>query len=509
VQRWWKRSRAVLALFVAFGFIAVPSGRSGASGAATATTPRCGRLDLPETGLQGEVPLADQLSGRAARGYNCGLALVGHVTLSGAAANMAWAGHCAYVASVGTGINVIDVSDPQHPVVTGVLHGPGSDLSIETIAAKQIGSRAVLVAGRYGLAAGVSLPAPMDIYDATDCAHPKFVTTFSFPENIHNLTFSPDGDRVYATLPLQVVDVHDLAHPVFLGSLENQIPQPNFLQKAGVPAASYLAHEAYTSPDGNTLYLGGQTPLFGWFSIVDITGWPARPPVVLSQVEGRGHSIRLATIKGRTYALHSEESIVGPTAKGCVPSDANPFAGVSQPWLSDVTDPTRPVMHISQMTLAINDPANCATEALDGEDASVHYHDVDNQAHTTFVMASMWNAGLRVFDVRDPKHPSEVAYFNPGTYLTPSDSGVIDKAWGHVHYDAVRGQIWFATQSGGFWVVELEPQLRHQLGLPARPTLHPNGGAPRPPSTLLGGGPAIAPAITATELYCTLGTVKP
>src|SRR4051812_35022831 len=266
--------------------------------------PSCGRLDLPETGLQGEVPLRDQVSGRAGRGYNCGLALVGHVPLSGASANMAWAGHCAYIASTGSGINVVDVSDPQHPAVTTTLHGPGSDLSIETIAAKQVASRSVLVAGRYGLAAGAPVSAPMDIYDTTDCAHPRFVTTFSFPQNIHNLTISPDGNRVYATLPLQAVDVHDLAHPVFLGNLENEIPQPNFLQEAGVPLASYLAHEVYTSPDGNTLYLGGQTPLFGWFSIVDITGWPARKPVVLSQVEGRGHSIRLARINGRTYALH-------------------------------------------------------------------------------------------------------------------------------------------------------------------------------------------------------------
>jgi hypothetical protein len=491
--------RVALALLFVAGVVAGPSAPSTAASASG-----CGPLDLPETGLQGEVPLRDQLSGRAAHGYNCGLALVGHVALSGAAANLAWAGHCAYVASTGSGINVVDVGDPQHPKVTTTLHGPGSDLSIETIAAKQIGSRAVLVAGRYGLAAGVPAPAPMDIYDATDCAHPKFVTTFSFPENIHNLTFSPDGNRVYATLPLQAADVHDLAHPVFLGNLEDEIPQANFLQSAGVPNASYLAHEVWTSPDGNTLYLGGQTPMFGWFTIADITGWPARKPVVLSQVEGRGHSIRLATIDGRTYALHSEESIVGPTAKGCVPASTNPFAGAAQPWLSDVTDPRHPVMNVSQMTLAINDPSNCATEAADGEDASVHYHDVDNAARTTFVMASMWNAGLRIFDVRDPLHPREAAYFNPGTFLTPSDSGVLDKAWGHVHYDRVTGQIWFATQSGGFWVVELEPQVRRALGLPTITALHPDGSAPRPADTI---GAVGATAIATQQYYCTIGPV--
>jgi hypothetical protein len=271
-----------------------------------------------------------------------------------------------------------------------------------------------------------------------------------------------------------------------------------------VPNASYLAHEVWTSPNGNTLYLGGQTPAFGWFTIVDITGWPARKPVVLSQVEGRGHSIRLATIDGRKYALHSEESIVGPTAKGCVPETTNPFGGAAQPWLSDVTNPRNPVMHISQMKLAINDPANCATAIADGEDASVHYHDVDNAARTTFVMASMWNAGLRIFDVRQPRQPKEVAYFNPGVFLKPSDSGVLDKAWGHVRYEQRTGQIWFATQSGGFWVVELEPQVRRGLGLPSVPVLHPDGSAPRPPDTI---GVVGAPAVTTQQYYCTLGPV--
>jgi hypothetical protein len=489
--------RLALALVFVIGLLAVPALKADAGPS------RCGRLDLPETGVQGEVPVADQVSGRAAHGYNCGLALVGHVPLPGAAANMAWAGHCAFVATAGSGINVVDVSDPAHPAVTATLHGPGSNVTIETIAAKQIGSRAVLVAGRYG-PAPIPVSSPMDIYDASDCAHPKFVTTFTFPQNIHNLTFSPDGTRVYATQPLQVLDVHDLQHPVFLGNLEKEIAQPNVFQNAGMRNVSYLAHELWTSPDGNILYLGGQTPMsFAWFTIVDITGWPARKPIVLSQVEGRGHSVRLANIDGRTYVVHSEESIVGPTAKGCVSANVNPFGGASQPWLSDVTDPRHPVMRVSQMTLAINDPGNCGREAADSEDASVHYQDADNEQHTSFVMASMWNAGLRLFDVRQPLHPREVAYFNPGLFGRPSDNGLLDKAWGHVHYDETTGQIAFATQSGGFWVVELEPQVRALLGLPSLPSLHPDGSAPRPDDTITLG----PPVLVTEQYYCTLGSI--
>jgi hypothetical protein len=122
-------------------------------------------------------------------------------------------------------------------------------------------------------------------------------------------------------------------------------------------------------------------------------------------------------------------------------------------------------------------------------------------------MASMWNAGLRIFDVRDPLRPTEVAYFNPGMIVAPGDSPVLDKAWGHVRYDRARGQIWLATQTGGFWVVELEPQVRKALGLPAARTLHPAGSAPRPEGPIGMLAAYGVPVSVASPYYCTIGAV--
>lgn len=504
---------------------------------------RCGFDDLPETGIQGDVPKADQTSGRAEHGYNCGLALVGHTSLDAGGrrgdsnGNMAWAGHCAYVAGPGAvfgpadpepgdGVAIVDVTDPSAPKHVATLRSPGSTAAMETIHAVETKNRSILVVGQYGN--GPSLgPKPMDVYDVRDCAHPRLLQTYQWPENIHNLTISGNARYVFATQPLQVADLSPLfdADPktgvAYLGNLENDTPAPPLAvgptadlddavpaQLRGTTRSRYLSHEAWPSTDGTRLYVGGQLPTFETFSILDIGDWlrrdadgrPAGPPKVLSQRQGRGHSVRTATIGGKAFVLHSEESVFG-AAYGCVPETLNPVAGASQPWLTDVSDPTDP-HQVSQFGLAINEPANCPAQLASGVQAAVHYHDVDNPDRTTFVLASMWNAGLRIFDVRHPEHPVEVAYFNPGD--VQAGSGVtLDHAWSHVRWLPDKGQVWLATAAGGFWVLELEPQVRDQLGLSARPVRNPRGRPATAGVRLLTAAPAFDP----TPYYCTLGVV--
>jgi hypothetical protein len=52
-------------------------------------------------------------------------------------------------------------------------------------------------------------------------------------------------------------------------------------------------------------------------------------------------------------------------------------------------------------------------------------------------------------------------------------------------------------------VLELQPQVRAALGLPAKPTRFPQGAPPRPPATRL----ALAAAAPA-GLYCAIDQVK-
>lgn len=548
------RTRTLLAAVAAVSMLGgVGTARAEEDPSSAARHELCGVEDLPETGLQGDVPKADQASGRAELGYNCGLALVGHTTLDadgrapGGNANMAWAGSCAYVSGPGAvfgrddpaatqGVAVVDVTDPAAPQHVRTLRGPGASSAMETIHAVETDGRAVLVVGEYGNQSGGGKP--MTAYDVSDCADPVELGTFTWPENIHNLTISGNARYVYATQPLQVVDMEGLfdADPAtgfrYVGNLEAATEYP--LVSAGpgadlddvvpLPKSSdgYLSHEAWPTHGGTKLYLGGQLPTFEVFTILDISEWleGRGAPVVLSQRSGRGHSVRTATIGGTPYVLHSEESVFG-LANGCLPSALNPFAGPAEAWLTDITDETQPVLEVSQLQLEINRVENCPAQLDSGVDSSVHYQDVDDPTDTSFVMASMWNAGLRVFDVRDPLRPVEVAYFNPGD-VADGEEVRLDKAWGHVRYVAETGHIWFATESGGFWVVELEPQVRQHLGLddggtgpgPRRPA---HAGPPDgvPPARYPNGRPArsgtrtsVATPIVPVDpaaLYCTLG----
>jgi hypothetical protein len=162
---------------------------------------------------------------------------------------------------------------------------------------------------------------------------------------------------------------------------------------------------------------------------------------------------------GSDYILHSEESPFG-TAYSCVPKEANPFAGPAQPMLTRISDDRKQAGVPVELGLEINEFSNCPEQLAAKEDNSVHYHDVDDPTNTTFVMASMWNSGIRVFDVRHPDEPKEVAYFNPADI-----GGTLDHTWGHLHWDPVTHDIWFASAAGGFWVVHMEDQVYGDLGL--------------------------------------------
>jgi hypothetical protein len=86
----------------------------------------------------------------------------------------------------------------------------------------------------------------------------------------------------------------------------------------------------------------------------------------------------------------------------------------------------------------------------------------------------------------------------------------------HIHYVPEKGEIWFATASGGFWVVRIEGQARRYLRLDAKNRAHGmpalnvsvrDRGRPGRVGLTLARPPA--GFIDATPYYCTLASARP
>ena len=141
---------AVRRLLLAAASLALTAGTLSVAGLGTAAdveprpTPQAscqGKKDLPETDIQGRVPLADYVSGRAAQGYRCNAAQIAHHGTSGGFKVERYTDRqgrtCAYYDSTllfprdvlfnaveGLGVIALDMTDPRNPVQTATLTSP-------------------------------------------------------------------------------------------------------------------------------------------------------------------------------------------------------------------------------------------------------------------------------------------------------------------------------------------------------------------------------------------------
>jgi len=454
---------------------------------ASPTTP-----DRPETGKQGET-----LAGEAIvlpKPYSKGVNVVGHNPLDGRKGNliMAWSRHCAYVADgismaadgslantpfgPTSGVADIDATNPRAPKVIRYLHDKGARAATETMHAVTIPGRAVLAASVY---AGVSGMGPakegwLDIYDISKCANPELMAEVKWPEAVHTLTVSPNGKRVYGTVinpftgdgGIQVIDISDMAHPRFIGKFAATRPDGS--------SFPFAAHEVTISPDEKRIYAGviaskggdlnkgiklmppnaeGLGPDAGGIYVLDNSDLAEGKPdpkmrLIGTSLHGGWHSPVRAQFNGVPMLVSAGELGACPGA---------------WPRITTLADETSPRV-IGELRLAMNKPENCpertamekATGGVVGRAgiAASHFNDVDSPTNTRLGLFTMMYAGLRIADLRDPTNPKEIAYFKPG-----------DACMSHVRYVRETGQIWFACNDSGFYVIEVKPELRKTLRL--------------------------------------------
>ncbi len=465
----------------------------------------CRSTDKIETGLQGETTQAEVTSGANKSAVTCNADLVGQVQGEGTSWQLAAWKNCAYydqannsTKPVQPGTVVVDVTDPAHPVITDHL-ADASGAMIDPWESLKVNAKRQLLGGAQQPGPGFA------IYDISgDCRHPVLKSSVVLPGSKgHAGQWAPDGNTYYVTTitnapSLVAVDTSDTTNPKV------------FMQYTPPSGTNAIFHDLEFSKDGNTAYVtiiggfGNQAPGTNGLLILDVSDIQSRkasPAIrIVGQVTWDDGSVIAqnalpTTIAGKPYILFTDE--LGPNLEGAGAAKAACAAGKSVngfPRLIDISDPTKPTI-VSKLQLEMSDVAHCtqalASIATTGTTPfgpgnpifghSCHYCNVDDADDATIAACSCFSAGMRFFDIRDPKNPKEVAYYKPpaqGTktlpgsqYWTFAGAGFdhpVDWAPAKPSFPKDRGMtsgdVWFTTQDNGFQVAKLSVNLRPHGG---------------------------------------------
>ncbi|HUP91088.1 MAG TPA: hypothetical protein VM074_02490 [Solimonas sp.] len=467
------------------------SGASKAAGDAVyeGPVPRavCGAGSVPETDIQGRVSIEDRESGRSQQGYRCNLELVGQYQGQGTTWVSQSYDHCAYHSQTFSaargetpGVSVVDVSDPAHPVLVERLNSPA--FRGGTWESLKVNVERGLLAGVFvGSGDGVAF---FDVYDIkTDCAHPTLLSSIggseaTIPANAvgHEGGWSPDGRTYWSTSlwggSITAIDVTDptLPHIIYTGY------------------TSPANHGFELSQDGNRLYMGNAIP--EGLIIFDVSDIQSRTPAPqireLGSVTWTDGSLGQHTIpvtwNGKPYLFYVDES------------------GAGAARIIDIADEMAPRV-ISKLKLEIHMPENAELRTNDSANNGLfgyegHYCEVDRRTDPTALACGYFQSGIRVFDVRDPMQPREVAYYNP-----PAQVGKAAELTGSEHAGGGANlttdwcsspprfvgddQLWVTCQDNGFMVLKFTNSAYPIAAAPApAPVTPPPVVAPPPVVTV-------------------------
>jgi hypothetical protein len=234
---------------------------------------------------------------------------------------------------------------------------------------------------------------------------------------------------------MAAIDLTDPTHPGYLWS-----------------SFTYSPHGVSLSDDGNTMFMADLGSSHG-LTILDV-----------SQIQQRKPN---PTVKVLAHLVWPDVSIpqnATPFVEGKhhFLIEADEFGGGSSPVgaarIINIDDLKHPYV-ASNLRLEVN---NHPAETNDPGDKGVlqgyqaHYCSTPSRINPTIVACSFIMSGLRVFDIRNPYKPREVAYFNKP--LMPATTQVEKQgsfAMSAPTYDFGRNDIWYTDGETGFWVVHL------------------------------------------------------
>jgi hypothetical protein len=475
-----------------------------ANGPIPLTVPKatCATGDVQESGLQGQVPASVRAAGF--KGFNCNLTLQGQSRGDGASWQHAFfqdgAQHRCYYYDTSsatanrthTGVVTIDATDPTKPtpsayLTTVAMIDPWESLKVNT-------RRALL--GAVNALNGNGGP-QIDLYDLSgDCRQPQLMSSMAVGQDTtgttvstvagvltglrgHEGSFSPDGLTYYASNLssgyVYPIDITNSTQPKLLGTF---IMPGTVLKTHGLSISDDGTRGYFTIFGSGAAQVPAGSPATNGVVIADIGDFQSRKAnpqmrVISTLILGDGsaaqHTIAIK-IKGKPFLVEADEGGAGGnSATGWAAACAAGLPAWNMARLIDISDETKPAV-ASKLQLEMNDPAKCAQVIPDlaGESGftyGAHYCSVDNKQEATTLACGYFESGIRVFDIRDPLRPKEIAYYNPAAVTTPSPGsqnnkttalGRPDHCSAQVKLDASNGTLSTTCQDNGFLSLKFE-----------------------------------------------------
>ena len=331
----------------------------------------------------------------------------------------------------------------------------------------------------------------IDIYDlSNDCRSPQLLASVAVgkadgstgtPANVvgHEGSWAPDGLTYYGgdlrNSQYYAVDIVNPAKPLLITTWKTGISGVHGMSVSDDGTRGYFVSQGGSE---NDVLDPSSSPTNGLliYDLTQIQNRVANPQVrLLGKVLWRDgstaqHTINV-TIKKKPYVISVDEAGSGGLSSSA--QFAAACAAGMPPFpmarIIDVADATNPKI-VSRLMMEVNDPANCALVAPDITGLAVftygtHYCSVDNRQNATTLACGSFNSGIRVYDIRDPARPKEIAYYNPAGTITPSAgsnhnfggqwrAGGPDWCSAQVHMDKKRGTLWTTCQDNGFLMLK-------------------------------------------------------
>jgi hypothetical protein len=454
--------------WAAFRSVVAPVATAAEPPATATPRARCGSGSRPEPGMQGRVAKEDVDAGRANDGYWCNMTRLGHTGTTGGFRVHRYvdkAGReCAYYDTAllfptnalnlsldATGVAVLDMSDPRNPVRTETLVTPAMQTPHESL---NISVQRGVLAAVMGNPA--MYPGGVDVYDiSADCRHPVPMAA-GFPATPfgHESGMAPDGLTFYPSSSDSFSAV-DISNP--------RVPR-NL-----VTNGDFSTHGLSVSADGRRGYLAS---IGTGLAIVDLSEVQERRPNPqvreISRLTWSNVTIPQipipVTIKGKPYVVEVDEYSTDANGEFTAHGDR-----VGAARIIDVSDERNPFV-VSNIRLDVHQKENRPAIAGDyGAQSPVqgyaaHYCNVPREVEPGIVACSMILSGLRVFDIRDPERPREIAYHvAPPSNISETGGPVIDEranwAMSQPAFAPERGEIWYSDGTSGFYALKVDEDV--------------------------------------------------